>query len=166
MTRVVLESPYAGDIVRNTAYARACAADCLRRGEAPIASHLLYTQPGILIDMIPEQRQLGIHAGLEWGVRAELVVVYTDLGISPGMQAGIDHYANHGIPIEHRRLSDWTWDKTAQIDGILGALTQASGMTEIMARAVHEQRQSIGLMLIGVLEGIKFEVLRELGALP
>ena len=42
------------------AYARACVADCLRRGEAPIASHLLYTQPGVLDDDVPEERAQGI----------------------------------------------------------------------------------------------------------
>lgn len=35
-------------------------ATSLKRGEAPIASHLLYTQPGILNDDIPDQRLLSI----------------------------------------------------------------------------------------------------------
>ncbi|MEK7211264.1 MAG: hypothetical protein AAB731_01390 [Patescibacteria group bacterium] len=43
MQRVILESPFSGDVKRNIAYARACIRDCLRRGEAAIASHLLYT---------------------------------------------------------------------------------------------------------------------------
>jgi hypothetical protein len=38
----------------------------LLRGESPIASHLLYTQPGILKDDVPEERPLGIEAGLAW----------------------------------------------------------------------------------------------------
>lgn len=42
MRRVVIESPYAGDVERNVRYARASLSDCLRRGEAPLASHLLY----------------------------------------------------------------------------------------------------------------------------
>lgn len=42
MILVLLESPYAGYVERNLAYARACARDCLLRGEAPFASHLLY----------------------------------------------------------------------------------------------------------------------------
>ena len=68
MKRVILESPYAGDVERNVAYARACLRDSLLRGEAPIASHLLYTQPGVLDDQIPEERQMGIDAGLAWGM--------------------------------------------------------------------------------------------------
>lgn len=42
MIRVVLESPYSGDIKGNTKYARMALRDSLARGEAPIASHLLY----------------------------------------------------------------------------------------------------------------------------
>src|SRR5690606_21487830 len=39
--RVIVESPYAGDVETHVAYARAALRDCLSRGEAPIASHLL-----------------------------------------------------------------------------------------------------------------------------
>ena len=42
MRRVIVESPYAGDVERNIAYVRAAMRDCLMRGEAPLASHLLY----------------------------------------------------------------------------------------------------------------------------
>lgn len=47
MIFVIVESPYAGDVERNTAYARAAVRDCLMRGEAPFASHLLYMAYGI-----------------------------------------------------------------------------------------------------------------------
>ena len=47
MRLVILESPYAGDVAANVKYARRCVRDSLSRGEAPIASHLLYTQPGM-----------------------------------------------------------------------------------------------------------------------
>lgn len=46
MRRVIVESPYAGEVEANVTYARACVRDCVLRGEAPIASHLLFTQPG------------------------------------------------------------------------------------------------------------------------
>jgi hypothetical protein len=55
---VIVESPFAGDVAANLSYGRRCMADCLRRGEAPFASHLLYTQPGVLDDSLPEERQL------------------------------------------------------------------------------------------------------------
>ena len=108
MKLVILESPYAGNVELNERYARACMADCLRRGEAPFASHLLYTQPGILRDDVPEERQLGIKAGLAWGFWADATVVYTDLGISPGMGRGINDAMFEGRPIKFRQLGgDW-----------------------------------------------------------
>jgi hypothetical protein len=84
---VIIESPYAGDIKRNVAYARECVRDSLKRGEAPIASHLLYTQPGILRDDVPDERAWGMAAGLAWRHVAELSVFYIDLGWSSGMKA-------------------------------------------------------------------------------
>ena len=109
MRRVILESPYAGNVELNERYARACMADCLRRGEAPYASHLLYTQPGVLDDLVPEQRKLGIDAGFAWRDVAEATVVYDDLGISTGMKYGIEHAERGGKPIEYRRLGgEWT----------------------------------------------------------
>lgn len=102
---VILESPYAGDVVRNEKYARLCLRDSLLRGEAPIASHLLYTQPGVLDDKNPEERKLGIGAGLAWGVAASKSVVYTDLGISKGMEYGIARAEAEDRTIEYRELS-------------------------------------------------------------
>ncbi len=104
MKRVILESPYAGNVEEHVAYARRCMHDCLLRGEAPLASHLLYTQPEILDDTIPEERTLGIDAGLEWGKMAELTVVYTDYGMSSGMKYGIAAAEKCGRPIEYRTL--------------------------------------------------------------
>src|SRR4051812_26485158 len=89
MRLVILESPYAGDVAANLAYARACIKDSLLRGEAPMASHCLYTQPGILDDNDPNERAHGINAGHAWLRVAEAMVVYTDRGISEGMMAGI-----------------------------------------------------------------------------
>ncbi len=105
MRRVILESPYAGDIEANVAYARLCVKDCVLRGESPIASHLLFTQPGILDDSIPEERQLGIAAGLAWRDVADATVVYTDRGISTGMAHGIARAKESGVPVEYRSLS-------------------------------------------------------------
>ena len=104
MRRVIIESPYAGDVDTNIQYARAAVVDCLCRGEVPIASHLLYTQHGILDDNDPYDRSLGIIAGLAWHLVADAVVVYTDLGISHGMQTAIDHAGNINKPIEYRSL--------------------------------------------------------------
>lgn len=103
MRLVIVESPYAGDVDANVAYARACLIDCLRRGEAPLASHLLYTQ--VLDDLQPEQRATGIEAGLAWAVKADATVVYTDRGTSRGMEWGIKHAEQHGRPVEYRTIN-------------------------------------------------------------
>lgn len=105
---VVVESPYAGEVERNVEYARAAMHDCfVAHGEYPIASHLLYTQPGILRDEVPEERDLGIKAGLAWAIRSDATVVYTDLGISDGMQKGMNAARLAGRPIEMRSLRGW-----------------------------------------------------------
>jgi len=101
---VILESPYAGDIERNIKYARACLRDCLMRGESPHASHLLYTQPGVLDDNSPEERKLGIEAGFEFRRLATKTVVYNDFGISSGMKCGIENSEKNNIPVEYRSI--------------------------------------------------------------
>jgi len=106
--RVILESPYAADtdheVELNLTYARLCMRDCLFRNEFPFASHLLYTQPGIIDDRIAHERRLGISAGFDWGQFAEWVVVYTDFGISEGMQLGIDKAVLTDRRVEFRHL--------------------------------------------------------------
>lgn len=104
MKRVILESPYAGDIELNIKYARLCVKDSLKRGEAPIASHLLYTQEGILDDSILEERTQGITAGLKWKEVADLQVFYIDYGISNGMEYGMNYAKEHNIPFELRKI--------------------------------------------------------------
>jgi hypothetical protein len=108
MKLVIIESPYAGQITENVAYARKCVRDCLHRGEAPIASHLLFTQEGILDDGIEAERKLGIAAGLAWVSKAETVVVYVDRGISSGVKGGIQAAKDAGVPIEFRSLDGLT----------------------------------------------------------
>ncbi len=115
MRRVILESPYAGDVDRNVRYARACVRDSVLRGEAPIASHLLFTQIGILRDDEPVERRLGQEAGLAWLGKADATVVYTDLGISPGMRDGIRRAEQLGIHVEYRTLTTEQL-QTADID--------------------------------------------------
>ena len=104
MRLVIMESPYAGNIRVNLAYARACVRDCLMRGESPLASHLLLTQAGILDDEKPKERELGIKAGLAWTKAADATVVYTDLGVTPGMRLGIKAMVEAGKPVEYRSI--------------------------------------------------------------
>jgi len=104
---VLIESPFAGDVDTNIRYARACMRDSLIRGEYPFVMHLLYTQEGILDDDIPAERTLGIEAGLAWGKHARKTVVYTDLGITPGMEKGIQRARREGRELEYRNLESW-----------------------------------------------------------
>lgn len=104
MRLVILESPYAGDVTGNIAYARVAMRDAIKRGDAPFASHLLYTQLGILDDGDPEERQIGIDAGLLWGKHAVATVAYIGLGISSGMAHGIARAWDEGRPVEWRIL--------------------------------------------------------------
>lgn len=101
---VIIESPYAGDVARNVAYARRAVRHSILRGEAPYASHLLYTQDGILNDLVPEERAIGMFAGQAFTRFASLVAVYSDLGISGGMEAGIRVAKVWDVPIEYRKI--------------------------------------------------------------
>lgn len=116
MKRIILESPFAAPAGawfpawhrwRNRRYARACVRHLLMLGESPIASHLLYTQRGILDDSDPVERKWGIDAGLAWLEVAERTVVYVDRGISRGMQYGIDAAKLSGKPVERRSIERW-----------------------------------------------------------
>lgn len=113
MRLVLVESPYANppkdDPGRHRRYLIDAMKDCLDRGEAPLAMHGLLTHPGLLDDSVPADRQLGILVGFAWGAKAEATVVYTDLGISPGMRLGIDAAKALYRHVEYRRLADWNW---------------------------------------------------------
>lgn len=104
MKLVILESPFAGDIDRNIKYARECLRDSLSRGEAPIVSHLLYTQDGVLDDLIEEERMLGINAGLEWVKMADLHVFYVDFGMSNGMKYAREYAKALKLDTEYRTI--------------------------------------------------------------
>ena len=104
MKLVIIESPLAGDYEANREYAKRCMLDSLSRGEAPLASHLLYAQPGILDDTIPHERECGIEAGLAWGAKADLTAVYVDRGLSVGMRRGIRRAIAEGRMVETRSL--------------------------------------------------------------
>lgn len=102
MRKVIVESPYRGDVIKNIEYARKCVRHCLIKGETPIASHLLYTQ--VLNDNIPAERELGISAGLDWLEVADAQIFYLDYGMSEGMMSARDIGMAHNVTIEYRRI--------------------------------------------------------------
>lgn len=109
MKKVVIESPFSPSngrsVEENINYARRCMRDSILRNEAPIASHLLYTQEGILDDNIEEERMKGIHCGFEWNKEADLVAVYVDNGITKGMKYGIQNAEKEGKKVIYRSIS-------------------------------------------------------------
>lgn len=116
MRRVLIESPFKGkgsdtkarkiDELINTRYARVATHDSLMRGEAPFTMHLLYTQEGILNDDYPDERDLGIAAGLAWGESATASAFYIDLGVSTGMRYGLRNAQYRNRVIELRSVFD------------------------------------------------------------
>jgi hypothetical protein len=106
---VIIESPYGSDdpavVEENKRYCDACLRESLNRGEAPFASHRVYTQ--VLDDSVPEQRKQGMEAGFAWMTRADLVAVYVDRGISEGMMKGIERASGLGKRIEFRKVVGW-----------------------------------------------------------
>jgi len=110
----IIESPYAGDVERNLRYLRACMRDSIMRGEAPFASHALYTQPGVLDDNDPEERALGISLAGPFLARAKIHAFYVDLGMSDGMsrtfqKTTLYDVSIYGLEIHWRRLGgEWS----------------------------------------------------------
>ncbi|WP_315751278.1 hypothetical protein [Bradyrhizobium sp. SZCCHNS3055] len=99
---VILESPYAGEVHANVAYARRCLKDCALRNESAQASHLLLTQ--VLNDNDPGERSLGIALGLAWRRAADYSVFYTDRGWSRGMLDALESALDENRPISIRSL--------------------------------------------------------------
>lgn len=101
--RVCVETPLRGDYERNVLYADACMLDALERGEAPFLGHLLY--PRVLNDADPVHRAKGIAAHLAWLRAAELVVLYTNLGVSDGMAEAVMLANGLKLPVIERELA-------------------------------------------------------------
>jgi hypothetical protein len=117
MKRVILESPYAGDIVMNELYGELCMHDCIvNHNESPYASHLLYTRDNVLRDHIPEERKLGIAAGFFWRECAQKTVFYVDLGMTKGMEEGVEDCKAKGHPYEIRGLPDDIWARFEELN--------------------------------------------------
>jgi len=102
MKLVSIESPYAGDTERNITYAKRAMLDSIERDEAPFASHLLY--PQVLDDNDMFQRETGFACSFAWIQWADYLAVYTDYGISPGMQRAIDYAYEIEVAVFYRTI--------------------------------------------------------------
>lgn len=112
LPRVIqVESPYSTSngksIEENLEYARKAMWSILVMGDTPYASHLLYTQPGVLNDAIPEERELGIQAGLEMyrQKKSDACAIFVENGITLGMLHGIKVALENEIPVEFRSIA-------------------------------------------------------------
>jgi hypothetical protein len=108
MDRVILVSPFKGatpaEKARNKKYLRRAIRDSIvNHEEAPFAAHELYTRA--LDDNEIHERALGISLLDEWMPLAGRMVVYADLGISPGMKRDIDRAVNLCIPAIFRYIN-------------------------------------------------------------
>lgn len=164
MRRVILESPFAGDVEANIAYAKKAVGDCLHRGEAPIASHLLFTQPGVLRDDVPSERTLGINAGWEWyEAPGTAAVFYLDRGMSGGMAGALGVAERNHNPVEFRFLDPVL--AVAGVDPMLrplwspGAFAKASegtvaeGATGRLEAALNRRAPTAGAPFAASVEG-------------
>lgn len=103
MIPVIIESPYKGDMEKNKEYLQECIRHSLSLGEAPFASHRMYTDA--LDDNNSSERLQGIDAGFTWmKCGAKLIVFYIDRGMSGGMHAALDYAINLGLPVVFRRI--------------------------------------------------------------
>jgi len=157
MKRVVIESPFAGEVARNVRYARRAMLDSLRRGEAPFASHLLYTQPGLLDDDDPDDRRLGIDAGFAWREAAELTAFYVDLGWSRGMLEAREHAASLGTPIEERRLGLLAEERAREL------VSKREGYVRVPVGVLPAGFRAEKLVLPSDVTAAAFEALEEAG---
>lgn len=103
--RVIIESPFAGDVPRHVTYADCLMLDAMQRGEAPFLGHLLY--PRVLDDSSEVDRRDGIEAHMSYIAGSEYMVVGMDLG-SPtsGMLKAIELARELHISILMRYLGE------------------------------------------------------------
>lgn len=127
MKPVIVISPFSAKTLKgkrdNIAYAEQLVADCIRRGEAPFASHLLY--PRVLDDDNPEERTLGMQAGWAWfpvvAAAGGKAVVGVDRAMSSGMAQDIEAAKRAGLHVEYRSLKVELGDESSPTTRTIGS---------------------------------------------
>lgn len=101
---VIIESPYASEdtamMQRHVNYAKYAFKDSMSRGEAPMAGFILYGQ--MMNDRQKIDHDIALVVHLSWIPKCDLLVVYADYGISPGMQAAINTAKIKMVKTEYR----------------------------------------------------------------
>ena len=98
MKLIYVASPYAGDIERNTEFAKDACRFVMNEGHAFFSPHLLY--PQVLNEHDSDDRRLGLNMGKEALAHCDELWVFGDT-ISCGMQNEIDAAQELGIPIKY-----------------------------------------------------------------
>lgn len=87
---------------RMVRYALRATRDSLNKGEAPLASHLFFSE--VLNIRNPIERDIGLQSQLNWMKACDVVVVYLDFGITPAMQVAINNAILRHRKIEYRTI--------------------------------------------------------------
>ncbi|UMO77363.1 DUF4406-domain protein [Stenotrophomonas maltophilia phage vB_SmaM_Ps15] len=87
-------------------YAMRAVQDSLRRGEAPMATHAFFYDS--LSYKNPVERDMGLQCQISWLKKAEMLIVYTDGGITPAMQTIINSGEIKNKRIEYRTIGSFT----------------------------------------------------------
>ena len=102
MKLVYIASPYAGDIEKNTEYAKEACRVVMNSGHAFFAPHLLY--PSVLDDGDPRERLAGLDMGLAALSHCDELWVFGER-ISAGMAAEIAEAKRLGIPVRRMEIA-------------------------------------------------------------
>lgn len=98
MKIIYVASPYAGDVKKNTEFAKQACRYVLEQGHAFFAPHLLY--PQLLYDESPWERQAGLDMGFAMLSRCDELWVCGNR-ISPGMAQEIEQAKTLGMPTRY-----------------------------------------------------------------
>ena len=100
---VYIASPYAGDVERNVAFAKAACRYAAAQGCTPVAVHLMY--PQFLDDRVPKEREAGLKMGQRVLAACEEIWLCGER-MSAGMKAEEAEAKRLGIPIRKVPSSD------------------------------------------------------------
>ena len=100
---VYIASPYAGDIERNVAFAKAACRYAVAQGCTPVAVHLMY--PQFLDDCVPKEREVGLKMGMRVLAACDEIWLCGER-ISAGMKAEEAEAKRLSIPIRKVSSSD------------------------------------------------------------
>lgn len=120
-------SPYRGEVERNKKYARELTRLALDNGFCPVTVHLYLTE--VTDDNIPEERRLGMDAGMEILKNCKYILIGGRHGISEGMKAEIKTALNMG--------------KIMLMPGSSGGISADVNMVEIAKYAEEAGRELI-----------------------